>query len=152
MKNMLEHLKEACGVFGAQDFENKPVFPHLYWGLRAQNHRGHQSHGFLTFDGTFHSHKDLDLVPKIKRGEIQEWIRKLSGPVGLGHVRYTTSGGTDYQSLIKSTQPILEKYGEKKIAIAFNGNIVNAPEIIKEIREEYPKRILSLKKGTLPEI
>jgi len=135
---MLEHLKEACGVFGAQDFENKPVFPYLYWGLRAQNHRGHQSHGFLTFDGTFHSYKDLDLVPKIKRGEIQEWIRKLSGPVGLGHVRYTTSGGTDYQSLIKSTQPILEKYGEKKIAIAFNGNIVNAPEIIKEIREEYP--------------
>jgi glutamine phosphoribosylpyrophosphate amidotransferase len=64
---MVEQLKEACGVFGAQNFENQPVFPYVYWGLRAQNHRGHQSHGFLTFDGTFHNHKDLDLVPKIKQ-------------------------------------------------------------------------------------
>ena len=135
---MREQLKEACGVFGAQDFQNRPIFPHIYWGLRAQNHRGHQSHGFLTYDGTFHSHKDLDLVPKIKKYEIQEWLKKLSGPTGLGHVRYTTSGGTDYQSLVKSTQPILEKDGEKKIALAFNGNVVNAPEIIREIREEHP--------------
>jgi amidophosphoribosyltransferase len=135
---MLEQLKEACGVFGAKNYENKPVFPYLYWGLRAQNHRGHQSHGFLTFDGTFHSHKDLDLVPKINENATQEWLTRLCGPTGLGHVRYTTSGGTDYQSLVKSTQPILEKRGEKQIAIAFNGNIVNTPEIIKEIREEYP--------------
>jgi amidophosphoribosyltransferase len=135
---MLEQLKEACGVFGAQDLKNKPVFPYIYWGLRAQNHRGHQSHGFLTYDGTFHNHKDLDLVPKIKNEEIQEWLQKLPGHVGLGHVRYTTSGGTDYQSLVKSTQPIIEKYGDQQIAIAFNGNVVNTPEIIQEIREEYP--------------
>jgi amidophosphoribosyltransferase len=135
---MLEQLKEACGVFGAQNFENKPVFPYVYWGLRAQNHRGHQSHGFLTFDGTFHSHKDLDLVPKINKDAVQEWLTRLPGPSGLGHVRYTTSGGSDRQSLVKSTQPILEKRGEKQVAIGFNGNIVNTPEIIKEIREEYP--------------
>jgi amidophosphoribosyltransferase len=135
---MLEQLKEECGVFGAKNFQNRPVFPYVYWGLRAQNHRGHQSHGFLTFDGTFRSHKDLDLVPKIQKEAIHEWLTRLSGSVGLGHVRYTTSGGTDYQSLIKSTQPILEKRGEKQIAIAFNGNIVNTPEIIKAIKEEYP--------------
>ena len=135
---MLEQLKEACGVFAAQDFTNKPVFPHIYWGLRAQNHRGHQSHGFLTYDGTFHSKKGLDLVPKIKNEEIQKWLTDLPGSVGLGHVRYSTSGGTDYASLVKSTQPILEKRGKKQIAIAFNGNVVNTPEIIQEIREEYP--------------
>jgi len=135
---MVEQLKEACGVFGAQNFESKHVFSYVYWGLRAQNHRGHQSHGFLTFDGAFHSHKDLDLVPKIKKEKIQNWLTNLPGSVGLGHVRYSTSGGTDYQSLVKSTQPILEKRGEKQIALAFNGNIVNTPEIIKEIREEYP--------------
>jgi len=138
VENMLEQLKEACGVFGAQNFEGDPVFPYIYWGLRAQNHRGHQSHGFITYDGEFHSHKDLDLVPKIRKGEIEKWLAKLSGSVGLGHVRYSTSGGTDQQSLVKSTQPILERRGEHQIAIAFNGNIVNAPEIIKEIREEYP--------------
>ena len=135
---MVEQLKEACGVFGAQNFENNPVFPYVYWGLRAQNHRGHQSHGFLTFDGTFHSQKDLDLVPKIKQEHIQQWLADLPGASGLGHVRYSTSGGTDYQSLVKSTQPILEKRGDQQIAIAFNGNIVNTPDIIKEIREETP--------------
>ena len=135
---MLEQLKEACGVFAAKDYDNKPVFPYVYWGLRAQNHRGHQSHGFLTFDGKFHSNKGLDLVPKIKKEEIQKWLNKLPGTTGLGHVRYSTSGGTDYESLVKSTQPILEKRGDRQVAIAFNGNIVNTPDIIKEIQQEYP--------------
>ncbi len=136
---MLEQLKEACGVFGAQNHQNKPIFPYLYWGLRAQNHRGHQSHGFLTYDnGAFHSHKALDLIPKIKKEEIPEWLTKLSGATGIGHVRYTTSGGTDCQSLVKSTQPIIETLGKKQIALAFNGNIVNTPEIIQEIKEECP--------------
>ena len=135
---MLEHLKESCGVFGTQDFEHRSVFPYVYWGLRGQNHRGHQSHGFLTFDGEFHVHKDLSLVPRIKRGAIQEWVRKLPGHVGLGHVRYTTSGGTDGQSLVKSTAPILEREGKTTIALSFNGNIVNVPEIIREIRKKSP--------------
>ena len=138
MENMLEQLKEACGVFAAQDYADNPVFPYIYWGLRAQNHRGHQSHGFLTYDGTFHNKKGLDLVPKIKQEEIQNWLTELPGPTGLGHVRYSTSGGTDYDSLVKSTQPIIEKRGEKQIALAFNGNVVNTPEIIQEILEEYP--------------
>ncbi|MFA5363754.1 MAG: hypothetical protein WC325_01050, partial [Candidatus Bathyarchaeia archaeon] len=135
---MLEQLKEECGVFAAKNYDNNPVFPYVYWGLRAQNHRGHQSHGFITFDQTFHSYKGLDLVPKIKQSDIQEWLKKLPGSSGLGHVRYSTSGGTDYDSLIKSTQPILERRGNKEIAIAFNGNVVNTPEIIKEIQAETP--------------
>jgi amidophosphoribosyltransferase len=135
---MLEQLKEECGVFAAKSYDDKPVFPYVYWGLRAQNHRGHQSHGFTTFDQTFHSHKGLDLIPKIKQIDIQEWLKKLPGTSGLGHVRYSTSGGTDYDSLIKSTQPILERRGNKEIAIAFNGNVVNTPEIIKEIQAETP--------------
>jgi amidophosphoribosyltransferase len=136
---MLEQLKEACGVFGATNNQNKPIFPYLYWGLRAQNHRGHQSHGFLTYDnGHFHSHKALDLIPKIKKEEIPEWLTKLSGPTGIGHVRYSTSGGTDCQSLVNSTQPILETQQNKQIALAFNGNVVNTPEIIQEIKQECP--------------
>ncbi|MGQ9461268.1 MAG: amidophosphoribosyltransferase [Candidatus Bathyarchaeaceae archaeon] len=136
---MLECLKEACGVFGAQNFGNGPVFPYVYWGLRAQNHRGHQSHGFLTFDGRFHVHKGLDLVPKIKRKNIQKWVRRLPGYAGLGHVRYTTSGGADEQSLVKNTAPILDRLGKTKIAISFNGNIVNSQEIMREIKEKFPR-------------
>jgi len=135
---MLERLKEACGVFGAQNFGNGPVFPYVYWGVRAQNHRGHQSHGFLTFDGRFHVHKGLDLVPKIKREAIQKWVRRLPGHAGIGHVRYTTSGGTDEQSLVKNTAPILDRLGKTKIAISFNGNIVNSLKIFKEIKEKFP--------------
>jgi len=136
---MLEHLKEACGVFGARDFEHKPVFPYVYWGLRGQNHRGHQSHGFLTFDGRFHVHRGLDLVPKIKREVIQKWVRRLPGHVGLGNVRYTTSGGTDGQSLVKSTAPTLDRAGKTKIATSFNGNVVNVPKILREIKERFPR-------------
>jgi amidophosphoribosyltransferase len=135
---MLEQLKEECGVFAAKDFTDKPVFPFVYWGLRSQNHRGHQSHGITTFDGKFHTHKGLDLVPKIKQKDLESWLADLPGPVGIGHVRYSTSGGTDYDSLVKSTQPILEKKGTKEVAIAFNGNVVNTPDIVKEIQAEQP--------------
>jgi amidophosphoribosyltransferase len=44
-------LREACGVFGIYDLKHGQVYPYVYWGLIAQNHRGHQSHGFLTYDG-----------------------------------------------------------------------------------------------------
>jgi amidophosphoribosyltransferase len=126
--------KEECGVFAAKDFEGGPVFPYVYWGLRGQNHRGHQSHGILTYDGSFHVYKGLDLVPKVKRQDVQAWLDKLPGPVGIGNVRYTTSGGTDEQSLIKGTQPFFLKTNDTGIALAFNGNIVNTAPLRWEMR------------------
>ncbi|MFQ5758428.1 MAG: amidophosphoribosyltransferase, partial [Candidatus Bathyarchaeia archaeon] len=135
---MLKFLKEACGVFGAQDFKQGSVFPYIYWGLRSQNHRGHQSHGFITFNGKFEVHRSLDLVPKIKRGDIQKWLNELPGYVGIGSVRYTTSGGTDEQALIRGTQPILAETEKASVAIAFNGNIVNNSRLKREIRKKFP--------------
>jgi len=127
-----------CGVFSAIDFERKPIFPHVYWGMRAQNHRGHQSHGFLTFDGRFNVHRSLDLIPKIKKGEIQDWLTRLPGHVGLGNVRYTTSGRLDDESLMKGTQPVMVDTKKMKLAISFNGNIVSTKETKKEICETFP--------------
>jgi len=135
---MSKYLKEACGVFGAQDFERSKVFPHIYWGLRSQNHRGHQSHGFLTFDGKFHVYRGLDLVPKIGRGEFQEWLDKLPGHVGIGHIRYTTSGGTDEQSLVRGAQPLLVQSEKTGVAISFNGNIVNNSQLRRELKGKFP--------------
>jgi amidophosphoribosyltransferase len=135
---MLEHLKEACGVFGAQDLSGGPVFPYIYWGLRSQNHRGHQSHGFLTFDGDFHVRKGLDLVPKLKSKDVEKWLRDLPGYVGVGNVRYTTSGGTDERSLVEGTQPFLTSTDKKRMAVSFNGNIVNTAQLTKEIRRQFP--------------
>jgi amidophosphoribosyltransferase len=137
---MEDRLKIACGVFAAINYENQPVFPCIYWGLRAQNHRGHQSHGFLTYNnGEFHVHRSLDLVPKIKTSAIQEWFGRLPGHVGIGNVRYTTSGKTDEKSLIEGTQPVTASKRGLKLAVSFNGNVVNTFQIKKEIGTEFPR-------------
>jgi amidophosphoribosyltransferase len=135
---MGDEVKEECGVFSAQDFEQEQVFPFVYWGLRAQNHRGHQSHGILTFNGNFHVYKGLDLVPKIKKRDIPAWLDRLPGDVGIGNIRYTTSGGTDEDSLIKGTQPILLEAEGKRVAVSFNGNVVNNVPLRWEIRSRFP--------------
>jgi amidophosphoribosyltransferase len=127
-----------CGVFSAIDFERKPIFPHVYWGMRAQNHRGHQSHGFLTFDGKFNAYRSLDLIPKIKRKEIQRWLTRLPGHVGIANVRYTTSGRLDEEALIKGTQPVTVETEKLKLVVSFNGNIVNAVRLKKEICKTFP--------------
>ena len=137
---MGEQLKIACGVFGAINLQKQPVFSYIYWGLRAQNHRGHQSHGFLTYnDGKFHAHRSLDLVPKLKTNAIQEWFGRLPGHIGIGNVRYTTSGKTDEKSLIKGTQPVTASKDGFKLAISFNGNIVNVSQLKKEISNEFQR-------------
>jgi amidophosphoribosyltransferase len=136
---MGERLKIACGVFGAINFDKQPIFSYIYWGLRAQNHRGHQSHGFLTYaNGEFYVHKSLDLVPKIKTSAIQEWFGRLPGYIGIGNVRYTTSGKTDEKSLIRGTQPITASKNSFKLAVSFNGNVVNTFQLKREICREFP--------------
>ena len=135
---MQDDLKIACGVFAAKSLENRPVFPYIYWGMRAQNHRGHQSHGFLTFqDEKFHVHRSLDLVPKIRTSAIQEWFGRLPGSVGIGNVRYTTSGKCDERSLVKGTQPVTATKNGSKVAVSFNGNVVNTFQLRKEIDSKF---------------
>jgi amidophosphoribosyltransferase len=135
---MSEEVGMECGVFGAVNYEAQPIFPYIYWGIRAQNHRGHQSHGFLTYnEGKFHLHRSLDLVPKIKASAIQEWFGRLPGHVGIANVRYTTSGKCDEKSLIKGTQPVTAFRNGFKLAISFNGNVVNTIQLKKEIDRSF---------------
>jgi amidophosphoribosyltransferase len=135
---MSEEIGIECGVFAAINYENQSVFPYIYWGLRAQNHRGHQSHGFLTYnERKFHVYRSLDLVPKIKTSAIQEWFGRLPGHVGIGNVRYTTSGKTDEKSLIQGTQPVTASKSGLKLAVSFNGNVVNTFELRNEIRTKF---------------
>lgn len=128
-----------CGVFGAISRNNQHVFPYIYWGMRAQNHRGHQSHGFLTYlDGKFYANRSLDLVPKIKTNAIQEWFGRLPGNIGIGNVRYTTSGKCDEKSLVKGTQPVTASKKRFKLAVSFNGNIVNTFQLKRDILKQFP--------------
>lgn len=116
----------------------------MYWGLRAQNHRGHQSHGFLTYhESKFHSYKNLDLVPKLKTSAIQEWFGRLPGSVGIANVRYTTSGKCDDKSIVQGTQPLTAEVGGIKLAASFNGNIVNTQPLLKEIQDSFSNFICS---------
>jgi amidophosphoribosyltransferase len=136
---MGEQLKIACGVFGAINYENQPIFSNIYWGMRAQNHRGHQSHGFLTYDNRkFYVHRSLDLIPKIKTSAVQEWFGRLPGQVGIANVRYTTSGKCDEKSLIKGTQPVTASKNGFKLAVSFNGNVVNTFQLKREISKDFP--------------
>jgi amidophosphoribosyltransferase len=129
----------GCGVFGAINFAGEPVFSYVYWGMRAQNHRGHQSHGFLTYNnGTFYAYKNLDLVPKLKTSAIQEWFGRLPGNIGIANVRYTTSGRCDEQSIVTGTQPLIAESEGVKIAASFNGNIVNTGALLTEMKKHFP--------------
>ena len=111
----------------------------MYWGLRAQNHRGHQSHGFLTYNAEkFYVYKNLDLVPKLKPSAIQEWFGRLPGHIGIGNVRYTTSGKCDDASLLQGTQPVTASKDGLKLALSFNGNIVNTLQLKKEMNQHFP--------------
>ena len=130
-------LKEACGVFGVYDFKGDFVFPYIYWGLVSQNHRGHQSHGLLTYDGDFHAHKALGLLPRMRSRKMKKWMARLPGRLGIGNVRYTTSGNMDRASLYKDIQPMVVEAGKIKIAISYNGNIVN----VAQLREEVEKSL-----------
>ena len=137
---MGDDLGIECGVFAAINYSNQPVFPFIYWGMRAQNHRGHQSHGFLTYrNGRFFANRSLDLVPKIRTSAIQEWFGRLPGNIGIGNVRYTTSGKCDEKSLVRGTQPVTASKKRFKLAISFNGNIVNTFQLKKEILKQFPR-------------
>jgi amidophosphoribosyltransferase len=79
----------------------------------------------------------LDLVPKVKTNAIHEWFGRLPGSAGIGNVRYTTSGKCDDASIIQGTQPVTASKDGMKLALSFNGNIVNTLPLKKEITENF---------------
>ncbi|MCS7138901.1 MAG: amidophosphoribosyltransferase [Crenarchaeota archaeon] len=121
-------LGEKCGLFGARCFNDKCVFDLLYWGLIAQNHRGHESYGFLTYAKSFRRHVNVGLVPQISGRRYSRWRNFLQGDVGIAHVRYGTSGERGFSKL-DYAQPLIASQDDEKIGFAFNGNIVNAYEL-----------------------
>ena len=93
----------------------------------------------MTYDeGRFNAHKNLDLVPKIKSKSIQEWVKRLPGDIGIGNVRYTTSGKCDEESIIQGTQPVLVSVDGIELALSFNGNIVNTLQLSQEMTQHIP--------------
>jgi amidophosphoribosyltransferase len=123
-------LSEKCGVFGANVLEGA-VFPTLYWGMLAQNHRGHQSHGFATWNGEIDCYTQLGLIPPNQGYGFN--IKNLNGSVGIANVRYATSGALDLGARQRDAMPTVVKGEKRSIAISFNGNIVNVRELQRRV-------------------
>ncbi|MDU0460522.1 MAG: amidophosphoribosyltransferase [Geobacteraceae bacterium] len=125
----LSRPQEECGVFGVY---NHPEASNLtYLGLYALQHRGQESCGIVSSDGsTLHAHKRMGLVADVFGN--QEVFKKLPGKSAIGHVRYSTAGA----SVEKNVQPIMVDYSRGSIAVAHNGNLVNA-QLLKAELEAY---------------
>ncbi|HBA71453.1 MAG TPA: amidophosphoribosyltransferase, partial [Geobacter sp.] len=125
----LSRPQEECGVFGVY---NRPEASNLtYLGLYALQHRGQESCGIVSSDGsTLHAHKRMGLVADVFGN--QEVFKKLPGKSAIGHVRYSTAGA----SVEKNVQPIMVDYSRGSIAVAHNGNLVNA-QLLKAELEAY---------------
>ena len=124
-------LGEECGVFGMYDFDGGDVASTIYYGLFALQHRGQESCGIAVSDtngpkGKVLSSKDMGLLNEAFTPEILE---KLKGDIGVGHVRYSTAGS----STRENAQPLVLNYGKGTLGLAHNGNLINAPELRREL-------------------
>ncbi len=119
---MFDKLHDECGVFG---IIGHPEAANLtYLGLYALQHRGQESCGIVASDGIqLKAHLGMGLVSDVFKHD--DIFAKLPGRAAIGHVRYSTAGGND----MKNCQPIMVDYSRGSIAVAHNGNLVNAPEL-----------------------
>ncbi|MEW6667358.1 MAG: amidophosphoribosyltransferase [Thermodesulfobacteriota bacterium] len=120
--------REECGIFAVYGHEDAAKL--TYFGLYALQHRGQESAGIVASDGRrVVEHKAMGLVPEIfNEGNLQT----LAGTIALGHVRYSTTGS----SLLVNAQPLRIQHSGKTLAIAHNGNLVNAREIRGRLEDE----------------
>ena len=111
-------VREKCGVVGVS-LPGKGAAPYLYMGLRALQHRGQESAGMATASQSQMYHRrGMGLVHEVFDGELLDTLR---GSVGIGHVRYSTTGTSN----LENAQPLIVGTGTREIALAHNGDIVN---------------------------
>lgn len=125
---MFGSIHEECGVFAVYSKESTDVAMEAYLGLYALQHRGQESCGIVVNDcGVFSYHKDLGLVHEVFD---KDTLAKLgTGNIAIGHVRYSTTGNSNRSN----AQPLVVRHVKGPLAIAHNGNLVNA----RELREQY---------------
>ena len=120
-------LHEECGVFGMYDFDGGDVASSIYYGLFALQHRGQESCGIAVSDtsgpkGKVLSYKGMGLVNEVFT---PEHLDSMKGDIGVGHVRYSTAGS----STRENAQPLVLNYVKGTLALAHNGNLINANEL-----------------------
>ncbi|KAI4452924.1 amidophosphoribosyltransferase [Holotrichia oblita] len=127
---MFDSVHEECGVFGIFDHDGRRnVAKDIYLALYALQHRGQQSAGIaVNYNGAINHHKDLGLANEVFNEMI---LNGLGGYFGCGHVRYSKEKSVTRDE----AQPFLAKHIKGQIAIAHNGNIINAQSLRDELSE-----------------
>lgn len=119
--------KEECGLFGI--FGDPDAVRKTYVGLHSLQHRGQESAGIATSDGhSIQCYKGMGMVARVFRSGSGA-LEKLANPIAVGHVRYSTTGS----SKAVNSQPLLAEYSRGQVAVAHNGNLINAGLL----RDEY---------------
>src|SRR5215470_10517396 len=115
-------FRDECGVFGVCDSQDAANLAYL--GLYALQHRGQESAGIATLDGEgrLFVEREMGYVADVFD---EARLSRLPGRTAIGHVRYSTAGA----SLLINAQPIVFATGRGPLALAHNGNLVNAREI-----------------------
>lgn len=123
-----DKLKEECGVMGIYgDIEDISYL--TCYGLVALQHRGQESAGIAVKNGKgIKYYKDMGLVQEIFNDDV---LKELNGKISIGHVRYSTTGG----SIVANAQPLVVQYKGGSIAVAHNGNLVNADKLRDELED-----------------
>jgi amidophosphoribosyltransferase len=120
-----DHFHDHCGVFGI--FGHPEAAKMAYLGLYALQHRGQESAGIASTDGTeVHVHKSLGHVQDIFTPSV---IAKLPGDAAIGHTRYSTAGDTS----LMNAQPVVIDCNKGKLALGHNGNLTNALEVRRKL-------------------
>jgi amidophosphoribosyltransferase len=124
--------KEACGVFGLYSRELAgELAQRTYFGLYALQHRGQESAGIAVSDGERTTAvRDMGLVSQVF--DTSRLAALEGGHISLGHVRYSTTGSASWEN----AQPEFHGRGELNVAVAHNGNLVNATRLREELTEE----------------
>ncbi len=120
--------REACGIFGiyAPGLDAARL---TYYGLYALQHRGQESAGIAVSDGKrINCRRGMGLVSEVFTEALLE---KMRGPLAIGHVRYSTTGG----STIENAQPLVFHYQEGMLALGHNGNLTNYTALRKKLAE-----------------
>lgn len=128
-----ERIKEACGVFGIFNPNGENASDSIYYGLSSLQHRGQESCGIALFDtcgpkGNMNVHRGLGLVHEVFSEPV---LQHLKGNLGIGHVRYSTTGETTLQN----AQPLVLNYIKGTLALAHNGNLINTDELREELAQ-----------------
>ncbi len=128
---MFNGIHEECGVFGIYSRTPANVAHSVFYGLYALQHRGQESCGIVVNDcGVFSYHKGLGLVNEVFNNENLSSLPK--GKIAIGHCRYSTTGNLTAANI----QPIVVRHIKGPMAIAHNGNLINALDV----RREYELR------------